>query len=72
MLNKLVSNTKTIKSITSSFMAGVNKAVKSPYTSEDRVGLAAAGVTATIGVVAGPVVAATAIVGAVMLGRAKR
>jgi hypothetical protein len=69
MFNKLVSNTK---SIASSFAAGVTKAVTSPYTSKDRAVLAAAGVTATIGVVAGPVVAAGAIVGAVMLGRAKR
>lgn len=69
MFNKLVSNSK---SIASSFMAGANKAVSSPYTSKDRAVLAAAGVTATIGVVAGPVVAAGVIVGAVMLGRSKR
>jgi len=69
MFNKLVSNTTAV---TSSFMAGARKAASSPYTSKDRAVLAAAGVTATIGVVAGPVVAAGVIVGAVMLGRSKR
>ncbi len=69
MFNNLVSNTT---SVASSFMAGARKAASSPYTSKDRAVLAAAGVTATIGVVAGPVVAAGVIVGAVMLGRSKR
>lgn len=69
MFNNLVSNTKLVAA---SFAAGARKAVKSPYTSKDRAVLAAAGVTATIGVVAGPVVAAGVIVGAVMVGRAKR
>lgn len=69
MFNNLVSNTKLVAA---SFAAGARKAASSPYTSKDRAVLAAAGVTATIGIVAGPVVAAGLIAGAVMVGRAKR
>lgn len=69
MFSKLISNTATVAS---SFVAGARKAATSQYTSMDRAVLAAAGVTATIGLVAGPAVAAGLIAGAVMVGRAKR
>lgn len=57
-----------LKSYAKSFVAGAKHACSAPLDSKSKVGLASAGICATIGVVCGPIVAAV-IAGSVMVGR---
>lgn len=57
-----------VPSVVKTFVRGVT----APLACCDRTALACAGITATIGVVAGPGVAAAAIVGTTYIGRAVR
>ena len=58
-----------LKSYAQSFVAGAKHACSAPLDSKSKVGLASAGICATIGVVCGPIVAAAVIAGSVMVGR---